>query len=140
VPYGAAAVPIGLEAVSHGEAPNFAYERIYGAYREAWTEAHSKMEPKEAEFAAWQDHKLILIGGGSLVPLLIDTMRIHPDRGEPLTVMKVAQPTDLVQADQTKIAAEQFPLIAVAYGLANKESFLPNPYCRDPGSFSFGRH
>jgi hypothetical protein len=90
--------------------------------------------------AAWQDHKLILIGGGSLVPLLIDTMRIHPDRGEPLTVMKVAQPTDLVQADQTKIAAEQFPLIAVAYGLANKESFLPNPYCRDPGSFSFGRH
>jgi hypothetical protein len=140
VPYGAAAVPIGMDAVRQGKALTSAYGGIYDAYRKAWIEAYSKMGTKEVELSAWRDHKLILIGGGSFEPLLIDAMRIHPDRGEPLTVMKLEQPTDLVQTDQTKITAEQFPFIAVAYGLANRESFLPNPYCRNPGSFSFGRH
>ncbi len=169
VPYGEAAVPIGMEAVRHemtendgsssesletrdfepsvpeanaqgDEAPASVCERIYDAYRKAWIDACSKMGTKEAELAAWRDHKLFLIGGGSLVPLLIDTMRIHPDRREPLTVMMPEQPIDLVRADRTKLTAEQFPFVPVAYGLSNMKGFLPNPYCRDPGSFSFGRH
>ena len=140
VPYGAAAVPIGMDAVRPGEAPTSAYERIYDAYRTAWIEACSKMGTKQAELSAWRDHKLFLIGGGSFEPPLIDRMRIHPDRREPLTVRKVEQPTDLVQADQRRITSEHLPFVPVAYGLANKESFLPNPYCREPGSFSFGRH
>jgi hypothetical protein len=65
---------------------------------------------------------------------------MHPDQREPLSVMTLEQPTDLVRADHRKITGEELPFVTVAYGLSNMESFLPNPYCRNPGSFSFGRH
>ena len=64
---------------------------------------------------------------------MVDTVRMHPDRREPLSVITLEQPADLVRADHKKIRSEELPFLSVAYGLSNMESFLPNPYCRDPG-------
>jgi hypothetical protein len=108
-------------------------EQIYGSYRKAWMEICRKMSGNAIELSAWRQHKLFVIGGGSLLPLLVDTFRIHPDRQDPLSVMPLEQPTDLVRADHRKITGEELPFVSVAYGLSNFQSLLPNPYCRDPG-------
>ncbi len=91
------------------------------------------MSGNAIELSTWRQHKLFVIGGGSLLPLLVDTFRIHPDRQDPLSVMTVEQPTDLVRADDKKITGEELPFVSVAYGLSHFQSLLPNPYCRDPG-------
>ena len=62
---------------------------------------------------------------------LVDRIRMHPDEWKPLPVLTLEQPTDLVRADRRKITNEELQLAAVAYGLSNREFFLPNPYCRD---------
>jgi hypothetical protein len=115
-------------------------EQIYDSYRKAWSEACIKMGCNALELSSWRQHKLFVTGGGSLLPFLVDTVRRHPDRREPLSVMTLEQPADLVRADHEKIRSEELPFLTVAYGLSNVESFLPNPYCRDPGDFGYGRH
>lgn len=115
VPYGAAVVPVGMDAVgravaeceglnSHlaflglkqsmlqsnaklGEALMPVLEKIYDSYRKAWVEACSKISSNAVELSAWRDHKIFVVGGGSLLPLLVDIMRIHPDRLAPLSVI-----------------------------------------------------
>ena len=67
------------------------------------------------------------------MPLLVDKVRMHPDEREPLCVMTLEQPIDLVRADHKKITSEELPFVTVAYGLSNMGSFLPNPYVRDTG-------
>jgi hypothetical protein len=169
VRYGAAAVPVGMDAVDRAiaecqglnndwlalrsleqsilqtnekvsEALMPVGEQIYDSYRKAWSEACSKMGSNALELSSWGQHKVFVTGGGSRMPSLVDTVRMHPDRREPLSMMTLEQPADLVRADHKKIRSEELPFLTVAYGLSNMESFLPNPYCRDPGSFSFGRH
>jgi hypothetical protein len=54
--------------------------------------------------------------------------------------MTLEQPTDLIRPDHREMTSDELPFVTVAYGLSNIKSFLPNPYSRDPGSFSFGRH
>jgi hypothetical protein len=49
------------------------------------------MSSNAVKLSAWRDHKVFVIGGGSLLPLLVDTVRIHPDRREPLSVMPLEQ-------------------------------------------------
>ena len=166
---GAAAVPVGMDSVDHAiakyqglsgdclalrgleqsilqadatvsEALVPVGEQIYDSYRKAWSEACSKMCSNALELSSWRQHRVFVTGGGSRLPSLVDTVRMHPEQGEPLSVMTLEQPADLVRADHKKITSEELPFLTVAYGLSNMESFLPNPYCRDPGSFSFGRH
>jgi len=107
-------------------------EQIYDAYRRAWSEACRNMD-NALELSSWRQHQVFVTGGGSLLPLLVDTVRMHPDRREPLLVMPLEQPIDLLRADHRKIASEELPFVTVAYGLSNIQSFLPNPWCRDPG-------
>lgn len=161
-PFGAAAVPIGMDAVDraiaeceglntdclvlrgseasilqanakvHGALVPVR-KHIYDSYRKAWSEVSAKLSSNALELIAWRQHKVVVIGGGSLLPLLVDTFRTHPDHQEPLSVLTLEQPTDLVRADRRKIPSEELPFVAVAYGLSQLESHLPNPYCRDPG-------
>jgi hypothetical protein len=162
VRYGAATVPVGMDAVDRAvaecqglnsnclalrgleqpileanamvrEALMQVREQIYDSYRKAWIEACSKMSSNALELSSWRQHKVFVTGGGSLLPLLVDTVKMHPDQQEQLSVMPLEQPFDLVRADRRKITSEEFPFVTVAYGLSNMESFLPNPWCRNPG-------
>jgi hypothetical protein len=169
VRYGAAAVPVGMDAVDRAIAECQGLKRdcftlrrseqsilqanakvkdalmpvgeaIYDSCRKAWSEARGKLGGNALELASWRQQKIFVTGGGSRLPFLVDTVRMHPDQREPLSVMTLEQPTDLVRADRREIATDELPFVTVAYGLSNMQSFLPNPYSRDPGSFSFGRH
>jgi hypothetical protein len=162
VRYGAAAVPVGMDAVDRAiaqcqglngdclglrgsersillanakvrEALMPVGEQIYDSYRKAWIEACRKIGNNALELSCWGQQKVFVTGGGSLLPLLVDNFRMHPDQREPLSVMKLEQPIDLVRADRKEIPSEGLPFITVAYGLSNMESFLPNPYVRDTG-------
>jgi hypothetical protein len=104
---------------------------IYNSYRKAWIEASNKMRSNALELSSWRQHKVFVMGEGSLMPLLVETVGMHPDQREPLSVMTLEQPTDFVRADHKKITSEELPLVTVAYGLSNIESFLPNPWVRD---------
>ena len=167
--YGAAAVPVGMDAVNRAiaqcqglssgclglrgseqsilqanakvkDALMPVGEQIYDSCRRAWSEACSKMGSNALELSSWRQQKVFVTGGGSRLLSLVETVRMHPDQQEPLSVMTLEQPTDLVRADHREITNDELPFVTVAYGLSNMESFLPNPYSRDPGSFSFGRH
>jgi hypothetical protein len=160
VRYGTAAVPVGMDAVDRAiaqcqgsnddclalrrlelpilranakirEALMPVGEQIYDSYRKAWSEACSRMGSNALELSSWRQHKVFVTGGGSLLPFLVDTVRMHPDQQEPLSVMTLEQPTDLIRADHKKLTSEELPFATVAYGLSNVESFLPNPYVRD---------
>jgi hypothetical protein len=166
VRYGAAAVPVGMDAVDRaiaecqglnsdcltlrGFEPSILQanakvkdalmsvgEQIYDACRRAWSEACSKIGSNALELSSWRQQKVFVTGGGNRLASLVDTVRTLPDQREPLSVMTLEQPTDLIRADRREITSDEFPFITVAYGLSNMESFLPNPYVRDPGS---GRH
>jgi hypothetical protein len=108
-------------------------EQIYDSYRKAWMETCSKIGSNALELSCWRQHKVFVTGGGSLLSFLVDKVRMHPDEREPLSVMTLEQPIDLVRADHKKITSEELPFVSVAYGLSNRESFLPNPYVRDTG-------
>jgi hypothetical protein len=163
VPYGAAAVPVGMDALDRAvaereglsgddcSAPRAHEQSISKAsaksrealmtfrkqidqcYQEAWVEAYGKLDSNAIELSAWRQQKVFVIGGGSLLPPLFDTFRTHRDQPEPLSVMTLKQPTEVVRADHRKIISEELPFVPVAYGLSKIESFLPHPYCRDPG-------
>lgn len=108
-------------------------EQIYDSYRKAWIEACRKMGSNALELSSWRQHKVFVTGGGSLLPLLVETVRMHPDQRESLSLMTLQQPTDLIRADRKEITNKEFPFVTVAYGLSNMHSFLPNPYVRDTG-------
>jgi|HubBroStandDraft_5_1064220.scaffolds.fasta_scaffold71508_1 hypothetical protein len=169
VRYGTAAVPVGMDAVDRAisecqglnsdclalrgfeqpilqadtrvrEALVPVGKQIYDSCRKAWSEACSKMGSNALELSSWRQQKVFVTGGGSRLPSLVDTVRMHPDQREPLSVMTLEQPTDLIRPDHREMTSDELPFVTVAYGLSNIKSFLPNPYSRDPGSFSFGRH
>ena len=167
--YGRAAVPVGMDAVDRAmaecqglksdclalrgfEQSNLQADarirealvpvgkQIYDSCRKAWIEACSKMGSNGLELSSWRQQRVFVTGGGSCLRSLVDTVRMHPDQREPLSLMTLERPTDLVRPDQKEITSDELPFVTVAYGLSNIKSFLPNPYSRDPGSFSFGRH
>ena len=165
-PFGAAAVPVGMDAVDRAiaecqglkgdcltlrglessileanqkvrEALVAVRDQIYNSYRKAWDEAYTKLGRNPLELIAWRQHKVVMMGGGSLVPFLVDTIRMHPGEQELLSVLTLEQPSDLVRADRRNLTSEELRFAAVAYGLSHREFFgeflVPNPYCRDPG-------
>ena len=159
-PFGAAAVPVGMDAVDRAIAEcrglrgDFAIlrgsesailqangkvrealiavsDQIYDSYRKAWQEAYTKLGSNSLELIAWRQHKVVITGGGSLVPFLVDTIRMHPDERAPLPVLTLERPTNFVRADRRNFTSEDLQFAGVAYGLSQIEFFLPNPYCRD---------
>ena len=48
---------------------------IYEAYRKAWIETYQKIGSSISEVRAWHDHRIFVIGGGSLVSLLVEHVR-----------------------------------------------------------------
>jgi hypothetical protein len=107
--------------------------QIYDTYQKAWNDACVKMHGNALEISSWRQQKLFVTGGGSRMPFLVDMLRTHPDGGEPLSLMALEPPFDLIRADRQKIASDELPFLSVAYGLSNMESYLPNPYNREPG-------
>ena len=65
------------------------------------------------------------------MPFLVDTIRMHPDEREPLPVVRLEQPDDLVSSERRNLTSEELQLASVAYGLSNTEFYVPNPYARD---------
>lgn len=159
-PFGKGAVPVGMDGVdraiaeseglegdyltlrgsesSHLQAPErvraavrVVGDRIYDSYRKAWNEAYSKLGTNPLELIAWRQHKVIILGGGSLVPFLVDMISTHPHEGEFLQVVRLEQPDDLTRADHRNLTSEELQIASVAYGLSNTEFHVPNPYARD---------
>jgi hypothetical protein len=106
-------------------------EQIYEAYRKAWIEAYRKISEYPAELRAWREHKVFVIGGGSLVPLLVETVRVHPGRQTPLQLATLEQPTDLMRSDNRRITSDELPFITVAYGLSNIGLSIPEAFTPD---------
>jgi hypothetical protein len=106
-------------------------EEIYEAYRKAWIETHHKIKQYVAELQAWSQHKVFVIGGGSLIPILVETVRVHPGRQLPLQVATLEHPTDLSRSDKRRITGEELPFITVAYGLSNIGLSIPEALTPD---------
>ena len=107
-------------------------DQIYDSYRKAWNEAYTKLGSNPLELIAWRQHKVVILGGGSLVPFLVDKIRMHPAERELLPAVRLEQPDDLASADRRNLTSEELQLAGVAYGLSNTEFHVPNPYARDP--------
>jgi len=106
-------------------------EQIYDAYRKAWIETHRKISEYVAELQAWRGHRVFVIGGGSLLPLLVETVRVHPGRQTPLQLATLEQPTDLILADNKRVTGDELPFITVAYGLSNIGLSIPEALTPD---------
>ena len=106
--------------------------QIYDSYRKAWNEAYTKLGSNPLELIAWRQHKVVILGGGSLVPFLVDRIGMHPAERELLPAVRLEQPDDLATADRRNLTSEELQLASVAYGLSNTEFHVPNPYARDP--------
>jgi hypothetical protein len=101
-------------------------EEIYLAYKKAWIETFRKIEGYQAERNAWKGHKIFMIGGGSLVPLLADPLRTHPASSDlRVDLARLEPPPDLTRTDGRQVTSEQLPFAAVAYGLANIGLSIP---------------
>jgi len=105
--------------------------QICDTYHKAWNDARIKLKGNTLEISSWRHQKLFVTGEGSRVPFLVDLLRTHPDGGEPLSLMALEQPFDLIRADREKIASDDLLFLTIAYGLSNLESYLPNPYNGD---------
>lgn len=106
-------------------------EQIYEAYRKAWIETYRKISGYTAELNAWREHKIFVIGGGSLIPPLVETVRLHPGRHTPLELASLEHPTDLVRSDEKRITGDELPFITVAYGLSNIGLSIPEAFTPD---------
>jgi len=103
-------------------------EEIYEAYRKSWIETYHKIRNSVAELERWRGHKVFVIGGGSFVPALVETVRIHPGRREPLELGALEQPTDLLRADSAKVSKAEMAFVGVAYGLSVIGLSIPEVY------------
>jgi hypothetical protein len=100
-------------------------DEIYEPYRKAWIETYRKINDTVAELKAWNNHKVFVIGGGSLVSKLVERVTVHPGLNEPLQLAVLEPPADLMRADNTKVAKNELPFVAVAYGLSNIGLSIP---------------
>jgi hypothetical protein len=89
--------------------------KISLAYSQAWIQTSQKIGQCVAEHDEWHNHKIFMIGGGSLVPLLVDSMRVHPGRSDiHVDLALLEPPPDLMRADGQLITRDQLPFAAVA--------------------------
>lgn len=127
-------------------------DKIWEAYRRAWIRSCQKINQCTAELTAWRNHRVILIGGGTVVTSVRRQLPLHPrDNGHSLLELQHLEvPTDLFFAVPGKKAsflrmalnklgggsqysAQQLhrpvmtdlPFLAVAYGLSNIGVAIP---------------
>ena len=105
--------------------------QIYEAYRKAWIETYRKINEYVAELTAWRDHKVFVIGGGSLIPALVESCRLHPGRSVVLDLAVLEQPADLMRTDNKKVTIGELPFVTVAYGLSNIGLSIPEALTPD---------
>src|SRR5205823_5757592 len=122
---------------------SFVREQLWEAYRKTWSKAAQKVPPESAERAAIRQHRVLLMGGGSLIPTVRITLPFHPaDNGHSkVRVQELETPADLFfqsdaqlsgrlstalnkilrrgPASKSQPQIEDLPFLAVAYGLAN---------------------
>lgn len=112
-------------------------KEIYEAYRKSWIETFRKINPNPnqrqnvAELTAWHQHRIFVIGGGSLVSALVDAVRVHPGTHDTLTLAALEQPSDLVRADNSSLKEAELPFVTVAYGLSNIGLSIPEALTPD---------
>lgn len=107
-------------------------EQIYDAYRRAWIQTFHKIKGYPAELSAWRDHKVFVIGGGSLVRAFVEAFRVHPSGANPkLPLVHLEQPPDVVRADGRAVSADELPFMTVAYGLSNIGLSIPEALTPD---------
>jgi len=107
-------------------------EGIYESYRKAWIETYRKLQEYPAELEAWRKHRMFSIGGGSLVPLVIEGLRVHPAGGNiPIAPTALEPPPDIFRADGNSIVQGELPFAAVAYGLSNIDFSVPEAFTPD---------
>lgn len=107
-------------------------EQIYMSYKRAWIETYRKLHEYLPELEAWRKHKMFSIGGGSLVPLVIDSLRVHPAGGNiAIAPIVFEPPPDLFRADGNPVARGELPFSAVAYGLSNIDFSVPEAFTPD---------
>jgi hypothetical protein len=107
-------------------------EQIYHAFRKCWIETHQKIEQWVAELISWRDVKLFVIGGGSLIPMIVEGFRVHPSGVNPmLEVVALESPPDLIRPDAAKLSQDELPFVTVAYGLSNIGLSIPEVFTPD---------
>jgi len=103
--------------------------QIYDAYKNAWKLAFPKfrVSPHEVphELRSWDNHRIFVIGGGSLVPALRKAVCLHPLRQSRLEIQQLEHADDLQMPNGSKIPREDLPFLTVAYGLSNIGLAIP---------------
>jgi hypothetical protein len=107
-------------------------DAIYVSYKRAWIETYRKLQEYPSELEAWRGHRMFSIGGGSLVPLVIDSLRVHPAGGNiAIAPTALEPPPDLFRADGSAVTPGELPFFAVAYGLSNIDFSVPEAFTPD---------
>jgi len=93
---------------------------VKGLHRRCLAEAFSRGLQARAERERWREHKLIFIGGGSLIKPFTDNLTTYPLDGftHSLSATPLEVPDDLVFADGREVPALMLPFVYVAYGLS----------------------
>ena len=101
--------------------------QIRDAYKQTVNAAFSALLQGYDERRAWQDHKLFILGVGSLVDCLVDKLRQSPlDEERTLEMVDLDVPRDIRLPDGSDVHAGMFPHVVVAYGLSGYSSELPD--------------
>lgn len=104
-----------------------ALKEISSGYREAWDRGYCKVNGP-LELRRWDNHRLFFIGGGSLVPSMTERLRDtrlnHLSGGKRKTVL-LEKPVDLYGASGERIHSDDYPFLAVAYGLSYDPDEVP---------------
>lgn len=152
--FGATSPPIGMDAIDkaiaewkggedvlgwrgqetqvlHGRAGNQVISpearQIRNAYKQTINKAFGTLLQGHAERRAWEDHKIFILGGGSLIDCLVEQLRESPlDEERTLATVDLDVPRDLRLPDGRDVPTVMFPHVAVAYGLSGYSSELPD--------------
>jgi hypothetical protein len=128
---------------------NFVKDKLWEAYRKAWITTSRNINGWAAETSAWRLHRVILVGGGSLIPTINSCIATHPGTRNSLAIQQLAIPQDLYflperPAPQSLVqglaklvglgrtrplinpaTTATLPFLATAYGLANRSLAIP---------------
>ena len=82
----------------------------------AWRRAYPKLHLSEAR--GFRHHQVFVTGGGSLVPLIREQLRLHPSGGDDMMQTRTLEmPSDLWDFDGQRCKHSELVFLAAAYGL-----------------------
>lgn len=100
-------------------------DKINEAYRHAWKRAFPKLQGSPHELKCWDNHRIFVIGGGSLVKAIRERVCSHPFQQNRLEIQHLEHADDLQMPNGSKIPRENLPFLTVAYGLSNIGLAIP---------------